>query len=135
MAIMADSAAVRMARHRRHVAGDHTSCRRGCQDSRGSARVPAVEPGSGESLDPLATLRDLAAQLWQACQADPGNGVLAKELRATLVLLLPAPGAGLDAEWAAMMRVLSTPVPASETTDWSATRPAYGPGEWPDDDG
>jgi hypothetical protein len=40
--------------------------------------------------DPVAELRVLAAGLMAAWRADPGNAVLAKEARATL-LCLPAP--------------------------------------------
>ena len=52
--------------------------------------------------------------------ADPGNMVAAKELRQTLMVLMPSPAAGVDAEFKALMGYLSTPVPASETRDWLA---------------
>ena len=74
--------------------------------------------GSGENLDPAAALRDLAAQLQAASAADPGNAALAREYRGTLLCLLPPRDASVDAEFRALMSVLSSPVPASETGGW-----------------
>lgn len=115
---MADSDAVRQARRRRHRSGDHSMCRKGCQGSRASVRVPAIEAGSGQDLDPSAALRDLAVRLQAACAADPGNSALARELRATLMALMPSREPGVDAEWRQLMAELSRPVPRSETGDW-----------------
>jgi hypothetical protein len=39
-------------------------------------------------FDPVAELRDLAAALSVAYRADPGNALLARELRATLQALI-----------------------------------------------
>jgi hypothetical protein len=109
---------VRQARRRRHKAGDHSTCRRGCQDARGSLKIAEVPAGSGESLDPGAALRNLACQLQAACAADPGNSALAREYRSTLLALLPAKDAAMDAEWGRLMAELSRPVPRSQTRDW-----------------
>jgi hypothetical protein len=118
MVTMADSDAVRQARRRHHRAGDHSMCRQGCQVRGASVRIAPVPEGSGQNLDPSAALRDLAAQLRAACEADPSNAVLAREYRATLMALLPSPGAGIDGEFKALMAELSKPVPRSETGDW-----------------
>jgi hypothetical protein len=117
---MADSGSLRTRRWQHHKAGDHHLCREGCGARRGLPRTEQVDLGPAENFDAQVTLRDLARQLWGACQAQPSNALLARELRNTLVLLLPAPAAGLDAEFAQLMRVLSSPVPASETRDWLA---------------
>jgi hypothetical protein len=118
MVTMSDSSAVRQQRYRRHKAGDHSACRRGCNDARASRRKQVLPARSGEDLDPAAALRDLAAQLQAAYEADPGNGLLARELRQTLLVLMPSRDAGVDAELRALMADLSRPVPRSETGDW-----------------
>jgi hypothetical protein len=115
---MADSDAVRQQRRRRHRSGDHSMCRRGCQDARTSPRIAEVPSGSAENFDPAGALRALARRLEAAYGADPSNGLLAKELRQTLVLLLPTRDAAVDAEWKQIMGELSRPVPRSETPDW-----------------
>jgi hypothetical protein len=114
MGHVADSDAVRQQRRRHHRAGDHSQCRRDCQDGRASLRAAPVPDGAGENLDPGAALRDLAAQLQAAYSADPGNAVLAREYRSTLLALLPAREAGVDAEMRLLMETLSTPVPRDE---------------------
>jgi hypothetical protein len=63
-------------------------------------------------------MRDLAVQLQAAYSADPGNALLARELRATLLALSPSQDAAADAEWKALMAEMSRPVPRSETKDW-----------------
>jgi hypothetical protein len=110
MVTMSDSDAVRQMRRRRHKGGDHSMCRRGCQDARASVRIAPVPAGSGEDLDPAAALRDLAAQLQAASAADPSNAILAREYRATLLALLPAGDAAVDREWQKLMADLSRPV-------------------------
>jgi hypothetical protein len=45
-----------------------------------------------EGFDPAAMMRELAARLIAACQADPGNAPLARELRMTLLAIDPPPG-------------------------------------------
>jgi hypothetical protein len=110
MVTMGDSDAVRQMRRRRHKGGDHSMCRRACQDAQASVRIAPVPAGSGEDLDPAAALRDLAAQLQAASAADPANAILAREYRSTLLALLPSSDAAADAEWAAMMAELSRPV-------------------------
>jgi hypothetical protein len=116
---MADSDAVRQQRRRRHRAGDHSMCRRGCQDARPSLKIAEVPAGSGESLDSAAALRDLAAQLQEAYRADPGNALLARELRNTLLVLMPSREAGVDAELRLLMGELSRPVPDGPPPSWN----------------
>lgn len=111
---MADSDRLRQQRRRRHLAGDHSVCRDGCQARRQiPRRVEPVLAGSGENLDRAASLRWLAGQLQAAYEADPSNALLAKELRATLLALPPAGDAAAAAEWAAFQQEvasLSAPV-------------------------
>lgn len=115
---MADSDAVRQQRRRRHRAGDHSMCRRDCGDGGGSLRIAPVPAGAGRDLDPAAALRDLAVQLQAAYDADPGNALLAKELRTTLLALSPSREAGVDAEFKLLMQELSRPVPRDQDGDW-----------------
>lgn len=88
--VMADSPTLRVQRHRRHAAGDHSIYRPGRCPAAGRVMVaePSVEAVDG--LDPAYELRASAVRLAAACRADPGNATLAKELRATL-LVLPQP--------------------------------------------
>jgi hypothetical protein len=90
---MADSGAVRQARHKRHQQGDHSMCRAGC-GRRVLAPVPAdvqaafpVTSAAGDVLDPVVEMRALAVRLAGACSQDPSNAALARELRATLLAL------------------------------------------------
>jgi hypothetical protein len=71
-------------------------CRRNC----GIAAVPAPVtelPASsgGIPLDPQASLTALALRLEAAHEQDPGNAMVARELRATLMVIA---GAGAPAE-------------------------------------
>lgn len=90
-------------------------CRRSCAQSRGTAGIAEVPAASADNLDPLAALRQLALDLQAAYRADPANATLARELRSTLLSLAPRRDDGVDIEWAALMREMSTPVPAEET--------------------
>jgi len=81
--IVADSGAVRTARYKRHKAGDHSLCRHG---SRPVSPLPTLDPGE---LDPARELRVLASRLAVAYEADSGNAALARELRATLLAIVP----------------------------------------------
>src|SRR5262245_25158906 len=85
---MADSDAVRQMRRRRHVAGDHSMCRRNCPVPAGSAGITALPavPG-GDSLDPQAAMMALAVRMREAYENDPGNAMLGRELRLTLQAL------------------------------------------------
>jgi hypothetical protein len=125
MVTMADTNAQRQQRHRRHRAGDHSMCRKPCQDSRPSRKIAPVPAGSGRDLDPGAEMRDLAVQLREACRADPGNAVLAREYRNTLVLLMPSHDGAVDVELQALMREiggLSKPTRGQEWPDWGNDR-------------
>jgi hypothetical protein len=110
---MADTGAVRQQRYHRHKMGDHSMCKRGCQ--RGQLRIAEVPDGGGESLDPVAELRQLAVQLLAAYRADPGNAALAKECRATLLCVPGSQGTSQeDAQWQALMSELSRPYRAGD---------------------
>jgi hypothetical protein len=90
MGLMPDSSTLRVQRHRRHIAGDHGICYPSrCPDAgRAAVRLVSV-PGSAEDLDPVLELRRSALRLIAACEAGPGNALLHRELRATL-LAIPA---------------------------------------------
>jgi hypothetical protein len=95
---VADSDALRSRRKRLHAANDHSLCRR-CSALRAAVAVPAAS-GTGESpVDAQASLERQARRLEQACEADPGNAPLEKELRACL-LVLRGPAETVDRELA-----------------------------------
>lgn len=99
---MPDSGALRVRRARAHKAGDHSLCKR-CAVVRSEAAPPPVISSvprlpAGPTLDPLAELRELAVQLARAYRADPGNALLARELRMTLQVLMPQKGGNVDDE-------------------------------------
>jgi hypothetical protein len=102
---MPDSDALRARRYRAHRAGDHHLCRH-------LAAVPlsldASNATSADDLDPRAEMRQLAARLIDAHQADRGNAALAREARATLLALAGMAPDDEDDEFAAL---LSQPVP------------------------
>ena len=78
---MADSDALRARRKRAHAAGDHSLCK----------RCPSVQidpEGQEIPADDTGKLRWLAASLAEAYRADPGNALLARELRMTLQALM-----------------------------------------------
>jgi hypothetical protein len=84
---MADSGAARQARYKRHKAGDHSECR-GCGAA--AARPQAVLSVAADAdpcADPAGELAALAGRLIAAHKADPGNALLARELRVTLLTL------------------------------------------------
>ena len=91
--VMADSSALRSRRSRAHAAGDHSLCRR-------SAACASLVPAgpvrdAAPCADTAGALARLAGRLEAAHVADPGNALVARELRACL-LALPAPGDGED---------------------------------------
>ena len=82
---MADSEAVRSRRKRLHAAGDHSDCVR-CDGLRAPlGELADVEP----CTDPAGELALLAGRLVAATKADPGNAMLARELRSTLLAMAP----------------------------------------------
>ena len=91
---IADSEALRARRARRHRAGDHSLCKR-CA----AVKSPAEPPG--ELGEPTSELRDLAARLAAAHRAEPGNALLARELRLTLQSLMSG-GGSVDGELATL---------------------------------
>ena len=88
---MADSAAIRARRYRRHAAGDHSLCRH-APDA--AVRLAAV-PEAGE-LDTLAEMTALARRLAVAHEAAPDRADVARELRATLQAVAAAEPAAAD---------------------------------------
>ena len=76
-----------MQRHRRHVAGDHSLCRR-CAAVRAedAADVLAAAPVPAD-LDVPGELRAAAARLVGAHEREPANAIVARELRLTLEVL------------------------------------------------
>jgi hypothetical protein len=59
--------------------------------------VVALRPPGDAPVDPHVSLERLAARLEATHEADPGNALIARELRATLVALAgDDPDAGLD---------------------------------------
>ena len=120
---MADSSALRSRRSRAHARGDHSWCRHGppdvtgVSDDKDRARrhaeawlrdhpqgrlvlgqaLLALRPPGDAPVDPHVSLERLAGRLETAHEADPGNALLARELRATLVALAgDDPDSGLD---------------------------------------
>ena len=83
MVRMADSDAVRSRRKRLHARGDHSECRRSCPEREQVIR-PVPSYSSAQELDPAAEMRELAGRLVVAHRENPGNAMLARELRATL---------------------------------------------------
>jgi hypothetical protein len=91
---VADSDALRSRRKRAHAGGDHSLCRR-C-DALGG---PVALPASGDApVDTRASLEGLARRLEAAHEADPGNDRVARELRATLMVLGGPDGPGHAAD-------------------------------------
>lgn len=79
---MADSPALRSRRSRAHAAGDCSLCRHG---PRG---VLVALPAAGDApVDPRASLERLARRLESIHVQDPGNALIARELRMTLAAL------------------------------------------------
>jgi hypothetical protein len=108
---VADSEALRQRRRKAHVQGDHSLCRR-CPVVKPPYAVPGlppgsdVSPGSGEVKDAALELRQLAFRLVAAHQADPANAILAKELRSTLVALMPKGKPEADADLTGLFSAL-----------------------------
>jgi hypothetical protein len=51
--------------------------------------VPVPQLAATAGLDPVTEMRRLAARMIDAHQSDPGNAILAAELRKTLLELMP----------------------------------------------
>jgi len=89
---LADPGSLRTRRYRMHRAGDHSLCV-ACVVLRAA---PETVSGAEPVADPVAGLRLLAGQLTQAYRADPGNALLARELRMTLQALIPQKAGNSD---------------------------------------
>ncbi|HEY1324732.1 MAG TPA: hypothetical protein VGF32_31025 [Streptosporangiaceae bacterium] len=77
-----------------------------------------VPAGAGADLDPQAAMRQLAAQLAEACRQAPDNAILARELRLTLLCLAPGRADAEQEQWQQLMQELSRPYPG-DTDDAS----------------
>lgn len=75
-----------MRRSRAHKAGDHSLCTSRCAAVSGKTAAAGVAQARPVA-DPVAELRQLAGTLAQAYRTDPGNALLARELRMTLQAL------------------------------------------------
>jgi hypothetical protein len=93
---MADSGATRTRRWKLHKAGNHSECK-GCDALKGAAAAPVPRDTPDGPVDVEASLEAQARRLEAACEAAPGNAMLEKELRATL-LALRGSGEGADRE-------------------------------------
>jgi hypothetical protein len=80
---MADDGATRTRRWKAHKAGDHSLCR-DCDARRAVVALPVPAAPGDTGIDPAVSLRALAARLEAAHEAEPGNALLARELRVTL---------------------------------------------------
>jgi hypothetical protein len=89
--VMADSGAVRQARHEHHKRGDHSLCKPG-RCSSAADRLPplVIVPAAGE-LDPRAELEALARRLIGVTEADPQNTAAARALVDVLRAIPPLP--------------------------------------------
>jgi hypothetical protein len=83
---MADSGATRTRRWKLHKAGDHSECK-GCDARRGTVAAPVPRDTLDGPVDVQASLEAQARRLEAACEVAPGNALLEKELRATLLAL------------------------------------------------
>ena len=102
---MADSGALRQRRSKAHKAGDHRLCKRSCA---AAARLRAVPvPARPDEVDAAEGLAALARTLAAAYEADPGNALLARELRMTLQALRPAGKPAVDGDLADLFAELS----------------------------
>jgi len=75
-----------MRRSRAHQGGDHSLCTSRC----GAVSIMVAAKSATQARpvsDPVAEMRQLAGTLAQAYRADPGNALLARELRMTLQAL------------------------------------------------
>jgi len=104
---MADSEALRSRRKRAHAAGDHSLCRM-CDGGAPRQAALSVAADADPCADPAGELAALAGRLAAAHRAAPGNALLARELRITLLTLdggnaAPAPDEvdRIRAEWEA----------------------------------
>jgi len=65
-----------------------------------------LPPAPGAQLDPVAELRELAAELHAAYRADTSNAMLARECRSALALLMPKDASKADADLTGLLRAL-----------------------------
>jgi hypothetical protein len=105
---MADSGALRQRRSKAHKSGDHSLCGGRCPAITGAPPVLSLLPSPvpGAHLDPVAELRQLAAEALAAYRADTSNAILLRECRATLALLLPKDSGKADADLTGLFSAL-----------------------------
>jgi hypothetical protein len=106
---VADSGALRQRRSAAHKAGDHRLCNPArCPHASAVARLHPVPPVPGpDAVDAMEGLTALARRLQAAHEAEPGNALLARELRMTLQALLPAARPAVDGDLASLFEELS----------------------------
>jgi hypothetical protein len=63
-------------------------------------------PAPDEDFDAAGEMRRLAQRLVEVHEAEPGNAVLARELRMTLRELMPKDAGGADADLTGLFRAL-----------------------------
>ncbi len=88
---MADSGAARQARYKAHRQNDHHLCK---HDARGV--LAAIPAGDDSPADPRSALEALWRRLEAVSIADPANAMVARELRAVLVVLAAPQDEDLD---------------------------------------
>jgi hypothetical protein len=96
---MADDGATRTRRWKAHKRGDHHLCGPRCDAVGAVVAVSAPGDMAEGPVDAQAALEQQARRLEAACEANPGNAALERELRATL-LALRGPGKTADDELA-----------------------------------
>jgi hypothetical protein len=110
---MADSGAARNRRYRKHRAGDHSLCRHDARSgSQGVAAALLASPdGDSAEIDARVALVALARRLEAAHVAAPDAWQLARELRACLLVLLPAQDDDAEPDFVAELAKLALAVP------------------------
>jgi hypothetical protein len=105
---LADSGALRQRRSKAHKAGDHSLCGNRCRVTKGVKPVLSIVPQAapGPGFDPAAEMRRHAQRLIAACEAEPGNAMLAGELRKTLAELMPKGSRNADADLTGLFAAL-----------------------------
>ncbi len=101
---MADSGALRQRRSKAHKQGDHRYCRGSCATATQLRAVAAA--ADADAVDTDQGLASLARTLQAAYEADPGNALLARELRMTLQALRPVAGKPVDGDLAGLFAEL-----------------------------
>lgn len=102
---MADSGALRQRRSKAHKSGDHSLCGSRCSMGRRGI-LTVLPPVPAAEIDAAAELRALASRLAAVHEAEPGNALVARELRMTLQALMPKDAGSVDADLTGLFRAL-----------------------------